>query len=50
MKVYLDIAIAGEQIGRIVCELYNDKAPKAVENFHRLCVGSGSVGGIHLTS
>lgn len=49
MKVYLDIAIAGEQIGRIVCELYNDKAPKAVENFHRLCVGSGSVGGIHLT-
>lgn len=42
MKVFLDIAIGGEKIGRIVCELFPDKAPKTVENFYKLCTGDGS--------
>lgn len=43
MQVYLDIAIDGEKIGRIVCQLLEEKAPKTVKNFYGLCVGE-SVG------
>ena len=38
-KVFLDISIGGERIGRIVAELYEDVAPKAAENFLHLCIG-----------
>ncbi|CCH42530.1 Peptidyl-prolyl cis-trans isomerase D [Wickerhamomyces ciferrii] len=38
-KIYLDISIGGEKIGRIVAELYEDAAPKAYENFLHLCKG-----------
>lgn len=38
-KVFLDIAISNKPIGRIVLELYTDKAPKTCENFLHLCKG-----------
>lgn len=38
-KAYLDITIGGEEIGRIVVELYEDVSPKAAQNFLHLCKG-----------
>ncbi len=35
-KVYMDIAIGGEPVGRLVFALYNE-APKTSENFRALC-------------
>lgn len=32
-KVYLDIEIGGEKVGRVVAELFDDLAPKAAANF-----------------
>ncbi|QLG71333.1 hypothetical protein HG535_0B03730 [Zygotorulaspora mrakii] len=37
-QIYLDISIAGEKIGRIVCELFAEKAPTTVKNFRSLCL------------
>lgn len=49
MKVYFDIAIGGEKIGRIVCELFPEKAPRTVENFYKLCTGDGQIGPVSLS-
>lgn len=43
-QVYFDIAIDGQDAGRITMGLYGDVVPKTVENFKQLCVGS-KVGG-----
>ncbi|KAL6938085.1 hypothetical protein ACO0RG_004619 [Hanseniaspora osmophila] len=40
---YLDIEINQNKIGRIVVELFQDKAPKACENFLHLCKGDVSL-------
>lgn len=48
-KVYLDITIGEEKIGRIVCQLFTDEAPKSCENFLHLCKGDISVGDKVLT-
>lgn len=48
-KVFLDISISGEKIGRIVVELFEDKAPKSASNFYHLCEGDVNVGGHNLT-
>jgi len=37
--VFLDVAIKGEPIGRLLIELYSNLCPKAVENFRSLCTG-----------
>lgn len=39
-SAYLDIAIDGEKVGRIVCQLLENGAPKASKNFLDLCVGN----------
>lgn len=44
-KVYLDIKIGDEPIGRIVCELFDEQAPKTCANFIHLCRGDVNLNG-----
>lgn len=37
--VYMDIAIAGKPVGRVVMRLLSDQVPLAAENFRCLCTG-----------
>ncbi|KAL0481174.1 peptidyl-prolyl isomerase H [Acrasis kona] len=37
--MYLDVSIGGENIGRIIIELYSHITPKTAENWRQLCVG-----------
>jgi len=39
-RVFFDIAINGEHIGRVVMELYKQDVPKTAENFRQLCLGT----------
>lgn len=41
--VFFDIAIDNEKIGRVVCELFPELAPKACENFLHICKGDTSL-------
>ena len=34
---YFDISIDGEEVGRIIFELFTDVTPKTCENFLRIC-------------
>ncbi|CCE62069.1 hypothetical protein TPHA_0B03970 [Tetrapisispora phaffii CBS 4417] len=43
--LYFDISIDNVDIGRIVCELFEDKAPKATKNFKHLCNGDTTIEG-----
>lgn len=43
-RVFLDVEIGGEPIGRIVIELAADVVPKTTENFRCLCTGERGVG------
>ena len=38
-KVFFDVDVDGESIGRIVMGLYGDVVPKTAENFRVLCTG-----------
>eukprot|EP00947_MAST-08B_sp_MAST-8B-sp1_P004293 g4293.t1 len=38
-RVFFDIEIGGESVGRIVFELFVDQVPKTAENFRALCTG-----------
>merc|ERR1712002_292085 len=38
-RVFFDVTIGEESIGRIVFELFNDVVPKTTENFRALCIG-----------
>ena len=38
-KVFMDISIEGESVGRMVFLLRSDVVPKTAENFRKLCVG-----------
>ena len=42
-RVYIDISIKEEKIGRIVCELFQNEAPKTVANFEQLIKGDTSI-------
>ncbi|KAF2433550.1 hypothetical protein EJ08DRAFT_583736 [Tothia fuscella] len=39
-RVFLDVSIDNEPAGRLVIELFQDKAPKTCENFRTICTGS----------
>jgi len=43
-KVFFDMAIGDEPVGRIVMELYADTTPKTAENFRCLCTGEKGMG------
>ncbi|XP_046745157.1 peptidyl-prolyl cis-trans isomerase D [Diprion similis] len=42
--VFLDIAIEGERVGRIVLELFKHLVPRTAENFRALCTGEKGIG------
>ncbi|KAI1732376.1 cyclophilin type peptidyl-prolyl cis-trans isomerase/CLD domain-containing protein [Ditylenchus destructor] len=42
--VFLELSADGDPIGRMVFELYAEKAPKTVENFRVLCTGENDFG------
>eukprot|EP00536_Pseudo-nitzschia_multiseries_P004704 jgi/Psemu1/188579/e_gw1.79.133.1 len=43
-KVFFDMEVGGEEIGRITFELRNDVVPKTAENFRALCTGEQGFG------
>mmetsp|Transcript_15529 Transcript_15529/g.42427 ORF Transcript_15529/g.42427 Transcript_15529/m.42427 type:complete len:202 (-) Transcript_15529:59-664(-) len=44
VRVFFDITIGGEGVGRIIMELRADVVPKTAENFRCLCTGEKGVG------
>ena len=38
-KVFLDVAIANKQAGRLIIELFAKDCPKTAENFRQFCTG-----------
>ena len=43
-KVFFDVTIGGQSVGRITMELFADKCPKTADNFRALCTGEKGVG------
>ncbi|XP_066429682.1 peptidyl-prolyl cis-trans isomerase D [Eleutherodactylus coqui] len=43
-RVFLDVEVGGEQVGRVVLELFADVVPKTAENFRALCTGEKGLG------
>ena len=39
LKVFMDIRIGSDKVGKVIFELFNKKVPKTVENFKCLCTG-----------
>jgi cyclophilin family peptidyl-prolyl cis-trans isomerase len=47
-KVFFDVAIGGNEAGRIVIGLYGNITPKTCSNFQKLCEGTQKMGNIRL--
>ncbi|XP_029472498.1 peptidyl-prolyl cis-trans isomerase D [Rhinatrema bivittatum] len=43
-RVFFNVEIGGERVGRIVLELFADVVPKTAENFRALCTGEKGIG------
>lgn len=43
-RLFFDVEIGGESVGRIVFEVFADIVPKTAENFRALCTGEKGVG------
>ncbi|TXG72722.1 hypothetical protein EZV62_001301 [Acer yangbiense] len=43
-RVFLDLNIGGQPVGRLVIELFSDSTPKTAENFRALCTGEKGIG------
>ncbi|XP_073748524.1 peptidyl-prolyl cis-trans isomerase D isoform X3 [Callorhinus ursinus] len=43
-RVFFEVDIGGERVGRIVLELFADIVPKTAENFRALCTGEKGIG------
>ena len=43
-KVFFDLAVNKQPLGRIIMELYADAVPKTAENFRALCTGEKGIG------
>ncbi|GAA5872969.1 hypothetical protein JCM1840_007285 [Sporobolomyces johnsonii] len=42
-RVFMDFQVEGQQIGRVIFELFADTVPKTAENFRALCTGSSGL-------
>ncbi|KAG8453877.1 hypothetical protein GDO86_000485 [Hymenochirus boettgeri] len=43
-RVFFDVEIGGESVGRIILELFADVVPRTAENFRALCTGEKGIG------
>ena len=42
--MFLDLSINGEEIGKLIIELFKDRLPITAENFRALCTGEKGIG------